>query len=147
MHNDLWIKLSGTWERSGSPGNKGFTFLEVMVVVVILAVGITGIYRAFLQSLRFQDHLLIRLHTINVLSDEFARAENALILGQPLNSSSLGEPSFTAFAMPRFSIQRFQTLVLNDDKNFLYALGVRVLWDQGGKDIEFTRSSLVYAHD
>ena len=147
MLNQLRVKMLKGKEVSRIPGNLGFTFMEVMVVVVILSVSITGIYRAFLQSLRAQDSLLIRLHTINILSDEFARAENALILGQSLNSLSAGEPSFTAFSMPRFFIQRFQSPVLQEEKKSLYALSIQVAWDQGKNSREFTRTSLVYVYD
>ena len=46
-----------------------------MVTVVILSVGILGIFRAFLISLNYQQYLLTRLYVMNFLTDELAKTE------------------------------------------------------------------------
>ena len=55
---------------------KAYTFLELMVTVSILSVGIVGIYRALLTSLDYQSELSQRLYAINILEDEISLLEN-----------------------------------------------------------------------
>ena len=62
--------------RFGS--KKGFTFIEVMVAVAILAVGITMIYRALLTSLDVQTHLVHRMYAVHLLDQKAAELQSSL---------------------------------------------------------------------
>lgn len=55
---------------------KAYTFLELMVTVSVLSIGIVGIYRALLLSLDYQGELSQRLYAINLLENEIALLEN-----------------------------------------------------------------------
>jgi prepilin-type N-terminal cleavage/methylation domain-containing protein len=48
----------------------GFTFFEVMITVVILAVGVVSVYRAFFASLNYQKYLKARLYAEEFLHDQ-----------------------------------------------------------------------------
>lgn len=55
---------------------KAYTFLELMVTVSVLSIGIVGIYRALLLSLDYQGELSQRLYAINLLENQIAVLEN-----------------------------------------------------------------------
>ncbi len=57
-------------------GQKAYTFLELMVTVSILSIGIVGVYRALLTSLDYQSELSQRLYALTVLEHEVALMEN-----------------------------------------------------------------------
>jgi len=56
-------------------GQKGHTFLELMVAVSILSVGIVAIYQGLLKSLEYQSQLSSRLYAMNLLDHEAALIE------------------------------------------------------------------------
>lgn len=122
-----------------------FTFFEIMIALVILSVGMTGIYRAFLTALNYQQYILTRLHVINILSDEFARAENVLIQKADLLSVA-AEIAIPGSQASRFFIQRTM-IPLPEDQKGLRALQVKLLWSQEDRSQEFVRGSLVYAKE
>jgi len=55
---------------------KAYTFLELMVTVSVLSIGIVGIYRALLTSLDYQTELSQRLYAITLLEHEMALLES-----------------------------------------------------------------------
>lgn len=56
--------------------NRGYTFLELMVTVSILAIGIVGVYKVLLASLDYQMQLSCRLYAANLIEHEIALIEN-----------------------------------------------------------------------
>lgn len=125
---------------------KGFTFFEVMITVVILAVGLTGIYRAFLISLNYQKYTLTRLHILNFLSDEFSRFENSVIAESGAPFSSSGDLVLPLDSRSKFYIERRYDFLAGHLEG-LAAVELRLRWDQDKKAQTFTRSSLVYVQD
>ncbi|MFH0753702.1 MAG: prepilin-type N-terminal cleavage/methylation domain-containing protein [Candidatus Omnitrophota bacterium] len=53
----------------------GITFVEVMLTVVILSVGLVGLYRSFFAALNYQDHLAVRLYATNLIDGRIATIE------------------------------------------------------------------------
>ena len=58
--------------------NNGFTFIEIMVTLVILSVGIVGVYQALFQSLDHMSRLTSRLYANILLEDQLAVIERQL---------------------------------------------------------------------
>lgn len=56
----------------------GYTFLELMVTVSILAIGIVGVYKVLLASIDYQTQLSCRLYAANLIEHEIALIENQL---------------------------------------------------------------------
>lgn len=56
--------------------HRGYTFLELMVTVSILAVGIVGVYKVLLASMDYQTQLSCRLYAANLIEHEIALIEN-----------------------------------------------------------------------
>src|SRR3989338_1352826 len=57
---------------------RGFSFLEVMVAVMVLSGGLISIYKSFFTSLDYTNHLTIRLQA-NILLDEKIATLNRLL--------------------------------------------------------------------
>ncbi len=55
---------------------RAYTFLELMVTVSILSIGIVGIYKVLLTSLDYQSQLSCRLYATNLMEHEIALLEN-----------------------------------------------------------------------
>ena len=55
---------------------RGYTFLELMVTVSILSVGIVGIYKVLLTSMDYQTQLSCRLYASNLIEHEIALLQN-----------------------------------------------------------------------
>ncbi len=55
---------------------KGYTFLELMVTVSVLSIGIVGIYKTLLVSLDYQRQLSCRLYASGLLEHEIAVLQN-----------------------------------------------------------------------
>ncbi len=55
---------------------RGYTFLELMITVTILSIGIVGIYKVLLAALDYQTQLSCRLYAANLMEHEIALLEN-----------------------------------------------------------------------
>ncbi len=55
---------------------RGYTFLELMVTVSILSVGIVGIYKVLLAAMDYQTQLSCRLYASNLMEHEISTLEN-----------------------------------------------------------------------
>jgi|GEM_PF-532679 len=56
-------------------GERGITFIEVMVTAVILSAGLVAIYRSFFIGLDYLQHLSCRLYALNLIEGKIASAE------------------------------------------------------------------------
>jgi len=122
----------------------GVTFIEMMAALVILGVGITGIYRAFLQSLNYQQNLLARLLILNFLTDQVARDENYLIQGMQLPLGSLGNADAAISAQGEFLASREVSSIDRLSPSKIKALSLGVSWRQYRKKQSFSQSTFVY---
>jgi len=55
----------------------GLTFVELMVTVVVMAIGIVMVYRGLLTALDFQKNTMIRAYAMNLLEDKLHAAQFA----------------------------------------------------------------------
>ena len=60
---------------AGSNKTRGITFIEVMLTVVILSVGLVGLYRSFFSAVNYLDHLSARLYALNLMESRIATIE------------------------------------------------------------------------
>src|SRR5262245_8551690 len=56
-------------------GQKGFTFLEIMITIVVLSTGIVAIYKTFLLCLDHQRYLTHRLYASNLIDRRTAQLQ------------------------------------------------------------------------
>ena len=56
--------------NSGVNNSKGLTFIEIMVTVVILSLGLTMIYKAFFMCFDYLTHLTNRIYANNIINNK-----------------------------------------------------------------------------
>jgi len=127
-------------------GRRGFTFFEMMVTMVVLAVGLVGIYRVFGNAIHYQQVLQRRLYILNLLSDSVASAESELMVARP----NLTASSRVAIPGPGQVDGRIECVTepLAEEYEGLSALHVTLevsLLNRG--PASFRRSSLVYHNE
>jgi hypothetical protein len=72
----LLIGSNLRFRRRGCAGRaKGITFIEVMLTVVILSVGLVALYRSFFSAVNYLDHLSTRLYALNLMESRIATIE------------------------------------------------------------------------
>ena len=121
----------------------GFTLIEVMVTVVILATGLTMIYRGFLLSLDHQRYMVRRLHADSVLDEKIKEVK---YLFQEKGEAALmklaEEPAVEHVVINNKDVLfTIITLFQNDPKveNFLQ-MDIGISWLERGHPIRLSRS-------
>ena len=56
-------------------GERGLTFIEVMVTAVILSAGLVAVYRSFFTGVDYLNHLACRLHALNMIEGRVSTSE------------------------------------------------------------------------
>jgi prepilin-type N-terminal cleavage/methylation domain-containing protein len=121
---------------------EGFTLIEIMVAVAILAFGIVAIYEAFfisLDSYGFYANYLNSREWMNEriweISDDLIRAE-MLIPGQTAGriASNNKDINWTVSIKPM------------DAQENLYSLDINLNWQQGNRKIKFSRVAYALPH-
>lgn len=123
---------------------KGFSFLEVMVVVMILSGGLVLIYKSFFMALDYTNYLTARLQA-NILLDEKIAELNRRLLDQ--NQLVLVAPS----ALDRVMIANrpidFQyTLDFRAVKDWqgLFLLDITINWREGSRHVHLSRQVYLF---
>jgi len=119
---------------------RGFTFIEVMVTLMILATGVVMIYKTFLMSLDRQTYLFHRLYANNLLDQKIAEAQQ---LFQETGRSGLEKINLSESVSIRnqvfpFEIKAFVENIL-DLENVLQ-LDIGIFWSEHGRSVRLTRS-------
>ena len=118
---------------------RGFSFLEVMVAMMVLSGGLVLIYKSFFIALDYTNHLTCRLQA-DVLLDEKISELNRILQDQ--NQLTLVPP----LAVDRVIIANkpivFQyTLDFHSIENLpgLFLLDISIIWREGNRRIELSR--------
>ncbi|HLD69522.1 MAG TPA: prepilin-type N-terminal cleavage/methylation domain-containing protein [Candidatus Omnitrophota bacterium] len=120
---------------------RGFSFLEVMVAVMVLSGGLVSIYKSFFTSLDYTNHLTIRLQA-NILLDEKIATLNRLLQDQ--NQLTLVGPQAVDRVIIAEKPVNFQyTLDLRSVENLkgLFLLDVSIGWMEGNRRIQLLREA------
>jgi len=118
-----------------------------MVTVVILSVGILGIFRAFLISLNYQQYLLTRLYVMNFLTDELAKTEGLWLSKGSFSRGSIGEVVFPVDARSKFVAERAVVPQSAETEIGLDRIDIKLFWRDGDINRKFQRSTLAYYND
>ena len=118
---------------------RGFSFLEVMVAMMVLSGGLVLIYKSFFIALDYTNHLTCRLQA-NVLLDEKICELNRLLQDQ--NQLTLVPPiAVDHLIIANRPIDFLYTLDLHSVENLqgLFLLDISVIWKEGNRRIELSR--------
>lgn len=126
-----------------SQTNSGFTFIEIMTTLAILAGGVVMLYRSFFLCLDYQNHLAFRAHASNILEHKIALTEQMLRDYKVL--------SFTHDVQKEhFELNGHEMLYQVDiqvkptgEESYLYQIEVAVLWKENRRDVSLRRSAYI----
>ncbi len=123
--------------------NKGFSFVEMMLAVGILAGGILLIYKSFFISLDYLQHLTYRLHAVSLMDEKMNQIERIYLDSRQLPMGESKETRTLTFdGHPvdyHFSVD-FRSV---EDLDDLLELDVTIAWTEGGRSISLSRSSYI----
>ena len=121
-------------------GHNGFTFIEVMVTIMILSTGIVMIYKTFLISLDQQNYLLHRLYANNLLDLEITQLQHVF---QEKGRSSLKDNEMTKNAVIHNKTLAFAIKTFFQDIPELEGtlqMDIGIFWLERGRTVRLTRS-------
>jgi len=121
--------------------NNGFTFIEIMVTLVILSVGIVGVYQALFKSLDHMSRLKSRLYANILLDDQIAtierklRAYKTLPMESPVQEVDVG--------VQRISFEPQSQISAVDQFTDVFKIDLLYTWTDRGHQNKLGRSAYV----
>ena len=119
---------------------KGFTFVEIMLSLIIFSVGVTAIFSTFLLSLDQMNHLTNRIYANTQLDNQILTIERILRVhralpfdSQNLRKNNLGHRELI------FQGKTFLTAV--EDLPDVFALRLELTWDERARSKRLSRSA------
>ncbi len=118
----------------------GFTFIEIMVTLIILSVGLVAILKSFIISVDQMRHLTNRLYATTILDNQISSVERTLKVDnilplslEPIERISTGAKK--VIFQPDIKISEIQDYVE------IFQLDVHLTWMEGQKQRRLTRSA------
>ncbi len=133
-------KLPSSITIRGRGSLTGFTLIEIMVSVVVLAIGIIAIFEAFLMSLDITGFFNSRLNAQSFIHEKFFQIQELLDLPQGAFAPSSDSGTVT-IASKQFNWQ--MNLVLTDVQQELYTVNIVMSWQEGNKSQRIQRATFV----
>lgn len=124
-------------------GKKAFSFIEAMVAIGILSVGIVFIFKAFFVCLDTYNHLTYRFYALNLLNNKIARAQ---VFMNAFNQIPLDLSRETrTLTIDRRPVIFESSMVIRElkDLNGIYQLDFNVSWEERNRTIGLSRSSYI----
>ena len=124
---------------------KGFTFVEVMVAIMILTTGIVAIYKTFLLSLDQQNYLTHRLYASNLLDKKIFEMERLFqekgiaALKEDLTENVVVDNKNLVFQVKTF----FRAPLEIPDLEDVLQIDIGVFWPEHGRVVRLTRAAYV----
>lgn len=117
--------------------SKGFTLVELMVTVAVLAFGIVSIYEALFVSVDVFGYYTNYLETQDWMSEKIVQVQDQL------TEARIFEADKDAGRFVRGNKTFDWTMMVNpvDEEEGLYKIDLTLSWKQGSKDIHISRSA------
>ena len=121
---------------------KGFSFLEVMVAVMVLSAGLVLIYKSFFIVLDYTNHLACRLQA-DILLDEKIAALNRLLQDQNQLTLVVPPPVIDQVTIANKPVDFRYTLDFHSVENYkgLFGLEISISWMEGTRRIQLSREA------
>lgn len=118
---------------------RGITFVEVMLTVIVLSVGLVGLYRSFFSALTYLDHLSVRLYAINLMDSRIATIERDFRSLKDFDIGSLSEEALinnrTVTFQYAVDFKPVGTLLS------VFELDVTLSWEERGRMVSISRAA------
>jgi prepilin-type N-terminal cleavage/methylation domain-containing protein len=125
---------------------RGITFVEVMVTIVILSVGLVSLFRVFQSSISHLEHLTNRIYASNLLENRFARIQRLLSSANTLPVETDQEENISIGARI-LKVKKGTGIGQVDNFVDIFRLDLSVSWAEGQKKITLKRSGIVVDWD
>lgn len=128
-----------------STGNNrlGFTFIEVMVALVVLATGIVFIYKSFFLCVDYLSRLTVRLHANELVDEKMADISRLFH-----ETADITAASGTSVVEEEINHQKIRFTyhvgfepVINNDNAF--RVKVQLSWEDAGRPMKTSRLGLI----
>jgi prepilin-type N-terminal cleavage/methylation domain-containing protein len=118
---------------------KGFTFIEVMVALAIVSLGIVAILKVFVISLDRLDYLGNRLYATTLLDHTLVETSRYIRGGNMSSFSLLSSPEDIDVGARSISFKR--EVIVEDIKDFegLALVRAHIMWPEDNRTIELSR--------
>ena len=124
-------------------GKEGFSFVEVMVAVAVLALGIVVIYRSFFVCLDYINHVSNRLHAMVLINNRIATMQKDFELNGEAPASHRDQTE-TAWIHSKPVVFHSSVDVRTvDNLEGLYQLDASLWWNERGRDVRIWRSAFI----
>ena len=124
--------------------SSGFTFIEVLLAVVILAGGIVLVYRAFLSSLAVQEHLANRQVALMLLEDQQTRVDLFYRANKKLPAEVNGSPLLVPVGAKVIPFQFAAVTVAGEPLPNMDRVELQVNWPERGRAQTMKRRLFFY---
>ncbi len=119
-------------------GNKGFTLLEVMIAVSVLALGAVIVYQSFFIAIDSFNYYSALLKIAPWMDEKVWEAQSDIARIGGLGPSTFGSGELEINNKKIGWSLSYRTL---DDTGNLYQLNLVALWPQGSRQVRLTRSA------
>jgi prepilin-type N-terminal cleavage/methylation domain-containing protein len=130
---------------TSSTGNKtqGFTFVEIMVTLVILSAGIVMIYKSFFLCVDYLSYLTCRLYASQMIENKMADVSRSY-RESPDSSFNRGATTETMEVSHKWVDFNYAIEMSPvNDLDYLYRLKVTLSWYDGHHLMKLSRESLL----
>lgn len=133
--------LRRTTSLTGSP--KAFTFVEVMVTLVILSSGIVMIYKSFFLCVDYLSRLSCRLCAVELLDEKIA--DMSRLLKETAGTAFDREPLTVTRQIQHKAIDYHYEITFDPvaELEGVYRLDVGLSWSEGDRAMHLSRSAFV----
>ena len=117
--------------------NRGFTLIEVMMSVAILAFGIVSIYEALFVSVDTYSYYTHYLSTQDWISEKIWKVQEELMITQELKS----EQTSGQIVRNHKTFDWVMAVSQLDEAQGLYKVNVTLFWNEGEKQVSISREA------
>ena len=122
--------------------NSGFTFVEVMVALAVLSLGIVIIFKGFITSLDRLSYLTNRLYATTLLDNRITGIERMLRLYETL-PFELNRKEKVNVGSREIEFRQRMSISEVDDFADVFELDLSLLWDSGDREMILSRSAYI----
>ena len=122
--------------------NKGFTFIEMMVTLAVLSVGIVFIYKSFLVSIDQLEYLTQRLYATVLLDNQFSAIERNLKIYKAL-PVSLNESLKIPIGPKTITYKQGMNIKEVEDYPDVFSLTLVLSWSEQRRQMTLERTGYI----
>ena len=122
---------------------RGFTFIEVMVAAIILSSGMVSIYKVFIATLGYLNHLSCRSYATTVLNNKITEFAQRFQLERKILFGTEADQEKCQINNKWVDFKYTMSLMPMGKFDDLFLLNGRITWVEGRKHISLSRSVLL----